>query len=89
MTIYPSFDAGYLMSKEDCVAVAVSCRQSWDHLLPTMPSVGGRIGPNRIAEFTTSLGQDVVFVLGSRIQQDQRGVATATEEFQRVLTQSL
>jgi len=89
MTIYPSFDAGYLMSKEDCVAVAVSCRQSWDHLLPTMPSVGGRIGPDRIAEFTTSLGQDVVFVLGSRIQQDQRGVATATEEFQRVLTQSL
>jgi len=89
MTIYPSFDAGYLMSKEECLAVAVSCRQSWDHLLPTMPSVGGRIGPDRIPEFTTSLGQDVVFVLGSRIQQDQRGVATATEEFQRVLTQSL
>jgi ribulose-bisphosphate carboxylase large chain len=88
MTIYPSFDAGYLMSKDDCVSVAVSCRQSWDHILPTMPSVGGRMGPDRIGELTTLLGQDVVFVLGSRIQQDQRGVVAAIEEFQRVLTES-
>src|SRR5262245_10662326 len=86
VTIYPSFEAGYLMSKNDCVSVAVSCRQSWDHLLPTMPSVGGRMGPGRIAELATSLGQDVVYVLGSRVQQDQRGVVAAIEEFQRVLT---
>ena len=89
MTIYPSFDAGYLMSKDDCVAVAVSCRQSWDHLLPTMPAVGGRIGPDRIAELAAAIGQDVIFVLGSRIQQGHRGVVAAIEEFQRVLTQSL
>jgi ribulose-bisphosphate carboxylase large chain len=88
MTIYPSFGADYLMSKDECVSVAVSCRQSWDHLLPTMPAVGGRMGPDRIAELTKSLGQDVVFVLGSRIQQDQRGIAGAIEEFQRVLKQS-
>ena len=83
LTIYPSFDAGYLMSKDDCRSVAANCRQSWDHILPTMPAVGGRIGVDRIAELTASLGQDIVFVLGSRIQEDRRGVATAIEEFQR------
>ncbi len=89
MTIYPSFDAGYTMSKKDCISVAVDCRQPWAHIMPMMPAVGGRIGVDRIGELTTALGQDVVFVLGSRIQQNQLGVVTAIEEFQRVLTKSL
>jgi ribulose-bisphosphate carboxylase large chain len=89
MTIYPSFDAGYTMSKKDCISVAVDCRQPWAHIMPMMSAVGGRIGVDRIGELTTALGQDVVFVLGSRIQQNQLGVVTAIEEFQRVLTKSL
>jgi ribulose-bisphosphate carboxylase large chain len=86
MAICPSFDAGYLMSKEDCMSVAASCRQPWGHLLPAMPSVGGKIGSDRIAGLAEALGHDVVFVLGSRIQQDQRGVVAAIEEFQLELT---
>ena len=88
MTVYPGFDAGYVMSKEDCVFVAMHCRQACEPLLPTMPAVGGRMGVDRIVELATALGPDVVFVLGSRIQQDRRGVSAAIEEFQRVLTQS-
>lgn len=88
MTIYPSFDAGYLMSTEDCVSVAASCRQPWGHLLSTMPAVGGRIGADRIGGLVTALGRDTVFVLGSRIQQDHRGVVAAVEEFQQRLGQS-
>ena len=88
MSIYPSFDSGYAMSKDDCVSVAVSCRQSWDHIPPTMPAVGGRMGPDRTAELATTLGRDVVFVLGSRIQQGPHRVVAAIEEFQRVLAES-
>jgi ribulose-bisphosphate carboxylase large chain len=86
MAIFPSFDAGYLLSKEDCISVAASCRQPWGHLLPSMPSVGGRIGRDRIADLAPALDRDVVFVLGSRIQQDQRGIVAAIEEFQLELT---
>jgi S-methyl-5-thioribulose 1-phosphate isomerase len=89
LTIYPSFDSGYLMSREDCVSVALSCREPWSHLLPTMPSLGGRVGPDRIPELTRIMGRDIVLVLGSRIQQDSRGVVAAVQEFQRVLTQAL
>jgi len=89
MAIYPSFDAGYTMSKEDCISVAVNCRQPWAPIMPMMPAVGGRIGVDRIGELTTALGQDVVFMLGSRVQQNQLGVVTAIEEFQRLLTKSL
>lgn len=76
------------MSKDDCVSVAISCRQPWNHLLPTMPSVGGRIGQDRIAETMTVLGRDIVLILGSRIQQDPRGVVAAVAEFERVVRQS-
>jgi ribulose-bisphosphate carboxylase large chain len=86
MVIYPGFDAGYLMSKDDCISVAACCRQPWGHLLPSMPSVGGRIGRDRISDLAAALGRDIVFVLGSRIQQDERGVVAAIEEFQRELT---
>lgn len=89
MTIYPWFDGGYLISKDDCVDVAASSRRPWDHLLPAMPAIGGRIGMGRIAEVTNTLGKDVVFVLGSRLQQDGRGVAAAIEEFQRELARAL
>lgn len=89
LTIYPSFEAGYLMSKEACVSVAVSCRKPWHHVLPAMPAVGGRIGVDRIGNLIRALGQDSVFVLGSRIQQNERGVIAAIEEFQRVLAQAL
>ena len=89
LTIYPSFDAGYLMSKEDCISVAISCRQPWEHLLPTMPAVGGSISVERIAALTASLGREAVFVLGSRIQQHQRGVAAAIEEFQVMARRSV
>ena len=89
MTIYPSFDVGYTISKEDCISVAVNSRQPWGHIMPMMPAVGGRISVDRIRELTTALGQDVVFMLGSRIQQNQLGVTAAIEEFQRVLTKSL
>jgi ribulose-bisphosphate carboxylase large chain len=88
LTIYPSFDAGYVMSKEECCSVAANCRQLWGHVLPTMPAVGGRMGVDRITELRAALGQDIVFVLGSRIQQDQRGVAAAIEEFQRRLREA-
>jgi ribulose-bisphosphate carboxylase large chain len=85
LSVYPAFDAGYSTSKEDCLDVAVACRQRWGHLLAVTPAVGGRISIDRIAELRRALGQDVVFVLGSRIQQDPRGVAAAIEDFQREL----
>jgi ribulose 1,5-bisphosphate carboxylase large subunit-like protein len=76
------------MTKDECVAVAANCTKSWGHLLPTMPAIGGRIGIDRIADVTGALGKDIVFVLGSRIQQDQRGVAGAIEAFERVLSKT-
>lgn len=85
LSVYPAFHAGYSMSKGDCVEVAAACRQRWNHLLPVMPAVGGRMAIDRLAELRRALGQDIVFVLGSRIQQDPRGVAAAIEDFQREL----
>lgn len=89
MAIYPSFDAGYNMPRNDGVSVAVNCRQAWHHVRPSMPAVGGRISADRIDNVIGALGQDIVFVLGSWIQENERGVVAALERFQRALAQSL
>jgi ribulose 1,5-bisphosphate carboxylase large subunit-like protein len=89
LTIYPRFDARYLMSREECQNVAATSREPWEHIQPTMPAVGGRMGVEQIAELCTELGPDIVFVLGSRIQQDERGVVEGIEEFHRRLRDAL
>lgn len=89
MAIYPSFDAGYNMPRNACVSVAVNCRQAWDHVRPSMPAVGGRISVDRIGNVIGALGRDIILVLGSRIQENERGVVAALERFQRALARSL
>ncbi|HMS82681.1 MAG TPA: RuBisCO large subunit C-terminal-like domain-containing protein [Nitrospira sp.] len=86
LSIYPTFGSDYPMSQDDCCSVADSCRQSWDHIKPMMPAVGGRVGPERISILGSPLGRDVVLVLGSRIQKHPGGVIAAIEECLRMVT---
>lgn len=81
ITIYPSYGAGYTMTKEDCLAVAVACRSPWHHIRPLVPTAAGRIGIERVAELEALYGRDVLFIVGSRIQQDPRGLLAATQQF--------
>jgi S-methyl-5-thioribulose 1-phosphate isomerase len=83
ISIYPSYGAGYAMTKEDCSAVAAACRSPWRHIRPTVPTAAGRIGIEQVAELEPLYGRDVVFILGSRIQQDPRSVLAATQQFMK------
>jgi ribulose-bisphosphate carboxylase large chain len=85
ITLYPAFGSDYPMSQEECLSVANSGRHPWGPLRPTMPAVGGRIGPERLAELSASLGRDTIFVLGSRLQKEPGGVVSAIGAFHRVL----
>ena len=87
LSVYPAFGSDYPMSQQDCVLVAEHCRRSWDSLRSMMPAVGGRIGPERLDELASALGMDMIFILGSRIQQFPGGVVAAVKEFHRILGQ--
>ena len=76
------------MTQEECLSVANGCRQPWEQLSSTMPAVGGRIGPERLAELSASLGRDAIFVLGSRLQKEPGGIVSALQAFHRVLAKS-
>ena len=83
LTIYPAFGAGYSISQQDRLSIAQRCRKSWGALHPTMPAVGGRIGPERLSELRSVLGSDVAFIVGSRIQKDPEGIPAALRAFHR------
>ncbi|NGZ10777.1 MAG: hypothetical protein CV088_15550 [Nitrospira sp. LK70] len=85
LSIYPAFGSDYSMSQQGCVTVAEYCRRTWGCLRSMMPAVGGRIGSERLAELRSTLGQETIFILGSRIQQFPGGVVAAMKEFHRVL----
>ncbi len=81
ISIYPNYGTGYAMTKEDCSAIAAACRSRWHHIRPMLPSAAGRIGFEQVAELGSFYGRDVVVILGSRIQQDPRGLLAATQRF--------
>ena len=85
LTIYPAFGAGYSISQQDCLSIAQRCRKSWGALHPTMPAVGGRIGPGRLSELRSVLGSDVAFIVGSRIQKDPEGIPAELRAFHRAM----
>lgn len=85
LTIYPAFGAGYSISQQDCLSIAQRCRKSWGALHPTMPAVGGRIGPERLSGLRSVLGSDVAFIVGSRIQKDPEGIPAALRAFHRAM----
>lgn len=85
LTIYPAFGAGYSISQQDCLSIAQRCRKSWGALHPTMPAVGGRIGPERLSELRSVLGSDVAFIVGSRIQKDPEGIPAELRAFHRAM----
>jgi ribulose-bisphosphate carboxylase large chain len=88
ISIYPSYGTGFAMAKEDCSAVAAACRLPWNHLKAMLPTAAGRIGFEQVAEFGPFYGRDVVFILGSRIQQDSRGLIPATQRFVKEVERS-
>ena len=85
LSIYPAFGPNYPMSRQDCVSVAEHGRQPWGGLRSMMPAVGGRIGRDRLVELDSVLGKDMIFILGSRIQQFPGGVVAALNEYHRVV----
>lgn len=85
LSIYPAFGSDYPMPQQDCVLVAEHCRRPWGCLRSMMPAVGGRIGPERLEELSSALGMDMIFIVGSRIQQFPGGIVAAMKEFHRVL----
>lgn len=87
LSIYPAFGSDYPMSQSDCALIAAHCRQSWGCLHSMMPAVGGRIGPERLVELGAALGREMVYVVGSRVQQFPGGIMAAMKEFHRILAE--
>ena len=71
------------MSRPACRAVVQACLSSQGPLRPTAPTAAGRIGVKDVKGLARFYGRDVVFILGSRIQQDAAGVARATRQFMK------
>ncbi|OQW37555.1 MAG: hypothetical protein A4E19_12810 [Nitrospira sp. SG-bin1] len=85
LSIYPAFGSDYPMSQQACVLIAEHCRRTWGSLKPLMPAVGGRLGSGSLVELNSALGMDVMFIVGSRIQQSPDGVVAGMQELHRLL----
>lgn len=80
VSIYPTWGETFGLTREDCAAIADAAQRTSPDLgaLPAIfPTAAGRMGAEQIAEICDLYGRNVVFILGSRIQQDSAGVQAA------------
>ncbi len=80
-SIYPTFGLEFPVSRDDCRRIAAATAAPWGHLKPIFPTAAGRMGFDRIKDMRDLYGNDVLFILGSRIQRDADGLVNACRRF--------
>lgn len=87
-SLYPTYHAGFPITREDCRAIAKTCGESWGNLKPIFPTAAGRMGFERVLEMCEFYGQDLLFILGSSIQQHRSGLVKACRLFMDEVSRS-
>ncbi len=80
-SLYPIYHAGFPVTRDDCRAIAKACGESWGNLKPIFPTAAGRMGFERVLEMCEFYGQDLLFIVGSSIQQHRAGLVKACRLF--------
>lgn len=80
-SLYPIYHAGFPITRDDCRAIAKACGESWGNLKPIFPTAAGRMGFERVIEMCEFYGQDLLFIVGSSIQQHRAGLVKACRLF--------
>lgn len=80
-SLYPIYHAGFPITRDDCRAIAKACGGSWGTLKPIFPTAAGRMGFERVLEMCEFYGQDLLFIVGSSIQQHRAGLVKACRLF--------
>lgn len=88
-SLYPIYDAGFLLSREDCRDVVRAATQPWAACRPIFPTAAGRMGRARLHEMLDFHGPDFLFVLGSSIQAESAGLTAACRAFMSELCRAV
>ncbi len=81
VSIYPTFGLEFPITREDCGRIAAATAVPWGPLKPIFPTAAGRMGFDRIKDMCDLYGNDVLFILGSRVQRDAGGLVNACRRF--------
>jgi ribulose-bisphosphate carboxylase large chain len=82
-SIYPRFGLRCSIGRRDCRAITAACRDPWGPLAPIFPTAAGRLAAAQVPEQCELYGNDVLFIVGSRVQTEPGGVVRACERFMR------
>lgn len=86
VTIYPTWGPDFGLGRDDCASIAAATATSVLRLPAIFPTAAGRIGFEQIDAVRSLYGQDVVYVLGSRIQHAPDGIRRASQRFIEAIT---
>jgi len=85
VTLYPTFDGPYTVSREDCRLVAEATGEAWGPMKPIFPAAAGRITVDRMDDLGLCYGREVVFVLGSELYRRGSDMAATCREAMKIV----
>ncbi len=86
VSIYPTFGLSYPLSQAGCREIADSCSRPIGTLAPVFPTAAGRMDVARVPAVAAIYGRELVYVLGSGIREDPRGIRPACQDFIRTVS---
>lgn len=88
VSIYPSYDGYYSMSKDDCRNIALETAAPHSHLRSIFPTAAGKLSSTRMEEIIELYQNDVVMIIGGGLLQGGSDLSATCQKFMRQVEQA-
>ena len=85
VSIYPSYDGGFLTTREDCRGIGSESQAPLGHLKPIFPTAAGRMDAAHVQEVSEFYSGQVVIIAGSSLIRQGQDAAAAARQFMEYL----
>ncbi|TXI12151.1 MAG: transcriptional regulator, partial [Rhizobium sp.] len=82
--IYPNFGGRFGFSREECVSISAACSAELGGLKTIVPAPGGGMTFNRVAEMRAAYGNDIMYLIGGALLQEDSLVDACRRLFDAV-----
>jgi ribulose-bisphosphate carboxylase large chain len=87
--IYPNFGGRFNFSKQVCLSIAKALLSKLGNLNPSWPVPAGGFNAEKIPELTKLYGENVVFLIGSRMQSKSSDLSSNVKYFHSLIQKGL
>lgn len=86
ISVFPNYGGRFGFSQPECVEIASACKDTEGPGPPILPSPGGGMSIDRLADMRKVYGNDCVYLMGGSLLRSRKNIGAAIEEMRTQLS---